>query len=58
MKIKISWAAFSNINFKGSDIIEIDDEDWESMDEEERSEFIDEQGMELSGVGFEYDNVE
>ena len=54
MKIKISWSAFSNITFKGSKIIEIDDEGWEVMDEQERDKFLFEKAIEKSG--FEYYN--
>lgn len=57
MEIKISWSSFSNINFKGNSVIDVDEEDWETMDEDERSEFIRDQVIEESGFSYEHEAI-
>ena len=58
MKIKISWSAFTNISFKGESIIEVDEEDWEAMNEQEKDEFLFEKALEASGFYWEYEKIE
>lgn len=55
MKITYSWAASSNVTFRGEDVYEDDDmtiEEWNAMSDKEREEFAYE--LVLSSCGFEW----
>ena len=60
MKIKIYWEALSNCSFRGQDFIEVDKEEWDLMDELERSETCLAYMFNLSGIewGYEEDGDE
>ena len=57
MKVKVNWTAFTNISFKGSTIVEVDDDMKTLLTEDEFEEYMMNVALEESGFEFDFEEV-